>query len=258
MSSVENAKVHGKAARMAACAAAALALAWGGIAAAQAVVVRSTGPSAAQYPMGRKLPATASVSLKAGDHVTVIDKAGTRVLNGPGTFAVTGAVNRDQAGTMALAGLVARTGGARVRTGAVRGATSPVATPAGPDSVWYLDVTKGGTFCAADPAQIVLWRPDRTETGMGKLIGPDGASADVTWNAGNALKLWPAEALPIVDGQSYSFRNPVGRTLTIKLKVLPAVPEDAVAVAGLLAEQGCTAQLDVFANAANADGANGG
>ncbi|OYX93873.1 MAG: hypothetical protein B7Y74_08575, partial [Novosphingobium sp. 35-62-5] len=53
---------------------------------AQAVVVRSTGPTAVNYPKGKRLPANASVVLKAGDVVTVLDKAGTRVLKGAGTF----------------------------------------------------------------------------------------------------------------------------------------------------------------------------
>jgi hypothetical protein len=47
-------------------------LSWSAAAHAQAVVIRSTGPSAAAYPMGRKLPAGAVVTLKAGDQVTVI------------------------------------------------------------------------------------------------------------------------------------------------------------------------------------------
>ena len=38
---------------------------------AQAVVVRSTGPSAVAYPKGKRLPANASVVLKAGDVATV-------------------------------------------------------------------------------------------------------------------------------------------------------------------------------------------
>jgi hypothetical protein len=217
---------------------------------AQAVVIRSTGPSAAAYPMGRKLPANASVALKPGDHVTVLDKAGTRVLSGPGTFAITGAVNRDVGAGTALASLMARSGGQRTRTGAVRGEpmAGPVAAPA-PESVWYVDVSKGGTVCIADPAQVVLWRPNREEDGTGKLAAPDGTMADVAWRAGNALKLWPAASVPVTDGQTYRFVNPVGQTVKITTRLLPAVPDDPMDVAGLLAERGCTAQLDLIAAA---------
>ncbi|OZA58497.1 MAG: hypothetical protein B7X78_08945, partial [Sphingomonadales bacterium 39-62-4] len=45
-----------------------------GSAMAQSVVVRSTGPSAGAYPQGKKLPAHATVVLKGGDQVTVLDK----------------------------------------------------------------------------------------------------------------------------------------------------------------------------------------
>ncbi|MDF8332301.1 hypothetical protein [Novosphingobium cyanobacteriorum] len=218
---------------------------------AQAVVVRSTGPSAAAYPMGKKLPANASVSLKPGDHVTVLDKSGTRVLSGPGIFTMTGAVDRNAGVGTALASLMARSGGARTRTGAVRGAPTeaPVGPPA-PESVWYIDVSKGGTYCVADPAQVILWRPNRDADGTGKLAAPDGAMADVAWRAGNALKLWPAASVPVTDGQTYKFVNPVGQTVQITTKVLASVPEDPLEVANLLADDGCTAQLGLIANAA--------
>jgi hypothetical protein len=220
---------------------------------AQAVVIRATGPSSATYPMGRKLPAGASVVLKAGDQVTVIDQAGSRVLAGPGSFKLDNAVTRDAGGgNSALAALIAR-GGARTRTGAVRGDTAPPPVEAAsPDNVWYVDVSRSGTVCVADPAQVVLWRPNRAETGNGMLFGADGTSAEVTFRAGSALKLWPVAALPVTEGQTYRFTSPVGQTVKITVRVLAAVPEDALAVASLLAEKGCKAQLDVLASAGQA------
>lgn len=222
-------------------------------AAAQSVVVRSTGPSAGMYAQGKKLPAGASVVLKAGDHVTVLDKSGTRVLSGPGTFALNGAVNRDAAsGGTALATMMARGGGARTRTGAVRGAlTGPVApAPTGPENVWYIDVSKGGTYCVADPATVVLWRPAKTEDGTGKLLSQDGSTADVAWRAGSALKVWPSASVPLVDGQSYTFNNAVGAPVKIRTMLLSNVPSDELDIAAVMAEKGCTAQLDLLANLA--------
>lgn len=234
-------------------------LAVAGAAYAQAVVVRSTGPSAAQYPQGKKIPAGSSVSLRAGDRVTVIDKAGSRVLAGPGSFPITGQVNRDGGGS-AIAGLMSRGGGSRSRTGAVRGApgAAPVVTTApSPDSVWYIDVSKGGTYCVADPAGLVLWRPNREEEGTGRLLAQDGTLADVTWKRGNALKLWPATTLPVIDGQTYSFSHPVGPTVKITTRLIGDVPADEIETAGLLAEKGCTAQLDLLASVASSDAAAG-
>lgn len=225
-------------------------LGWSVAAHAQAVVIRSTGPSAAAYPMGRKLPAGAAVSLKAGDQVTVIDQAGSRVLSGPGSFRIDNTVNRDAGGgaNTALAALIAR-GGARTRTGAVRGDTEVPTEAVRPDNVWYVDVSRGGTVCIADPAQVVLWRPNRAETGNGTLYGADNTPAEVTFRAGSAIKLWPVATMPVVDGQTYRFTSPVGQTVKITTRLLGDVPEDPVAVAALLAEKGCTAQIDVLANA---------
>ncbi|MGV3510522.1 MAG: hypothetical protein ACO1OX_00825 [Novosphingobium sp.] len=234
-------------------------LAVSGQAMAQSVVVRSTGPSAQAYPQGRKLPAGASVTLKAGDHVTVLDKAGTRVLNGPGTFALNGQVNRDAAGGTQLATMMARSGASRTRTGAVRGAAGGPAmvAPTGPENIWYIDVSKGGTYCVADPATVVLWRPEKTEEGTGKLLSQDGSTADVTWRAGSALKVWPAASVPLVDGQTYTFSNAVGMPVKIRTVLLAQVPSDELEVAGMIAEKGCTAQLDMLANLAQSSSVGG-
>lgn len=234
-------------------------LALAGHAMAQSVVVRSTGPSAGAYPQGRKLPAGASVVLKSGDHVTVLDKAGTRVLNGPGTFALNGEVNRDGAAGTQLAAMMARGGASRTRTGAVRGAASApaLATPTGPENVWYIDVSKGGTYCIADPATVVLWRPEKVEEGTGKLLSQDGSSADVTWRAGSALKVWPAASVPVVDGQTYTFSNAVGAPVKIRTVVMTNVPTDELEVAGAMADKGCNAQLDLLANLAQSTQAGG-
>ena len=223
---------------------------WSVTASAQAVVIRSTGPSAPAYPAGRKLPAGAAVTLKAGDSVTVIDQAGSRVLSGPGAFRIDSAVNRDAAGgaNTALAALIAR-GGTSTRTGAVCGDTEVPTEATRPDNVWYVDVSRGGTVCVADPARVVLWRPNRAETGNGTLYGPDDTPAEVTFRAGSAIKLWPVATMPVVDGQTYRFTSPVGQTVKITTRLLGDVPEDPVAVAALLAEKGCTAQIDVLASA---------
>lgn len=224
-------------------------LGWSAVAEAQAVVIRSTGPSATAYPAGRKLPAGAAVVLKAGDQVTVIDKAGSRVLAGPGSFKLDSAVNRaDAGGNTALASLLAR-GAARTRTGAVRGDTDVPSEATRPDNVWYVDVSRGGTVCIADPAQVVLWRPNRAETGNGTLFAADGTPAEVTFRAGSAIKLWPVANLPVIDGQTYRFTSPVGQTVKITTRLLASVPEDPVAVAELLAEKGCSAQLEVMGQA---------
>ncbi|MET0179529.1 MAG: hypothetical protein ABW194_03480 [Novosphingobium sp.] len=217
---------------------------------AQAVVVRSTGPSMATYPQGKRLPANAKVTLKTGDKVTVLDKAGTRVLSGPGSFTLDSTVARDQTAVSRVSGVLAGGAGARPRTGAVRGVPRPMAAPPpAPDSVWYIDVSRGGAYCIAGSAPPVLWRPNRAEQAMGKLSDSRGKTVDVTWKAGNPLKQWPAQ-LPLVDGASYRFSDPVGPTVTIVTHLIAPAAADDLAVAGMLADKGCNAQLDVFANTA--------
>ena len=219
---------------------------------AQSIIVRSSGPSATAYPQGKKLVANAKVTLKPGDKLTVLDKAGTRVLAGPGSFTLDSSVNRDVGTVTRVTGAIA-SNGARTRTGAVRGAPGP-ARPAGaanaPDSVWYIDVSKGGTYCVANPASLVLWRPNRDQEANAKLSAAGAKPVDIVFKKGNPLKLWPNAALPVVEGGRYTFADPIGPSVNLVLHVLPAVPADDLAVAGLLAEKGCTTQLDVFANAA--------
>jgi hypothetical protein len=219
---------------------------------AQSVVVRSTGPSAASYPQGKKLPANAKVALKPGDRLTVLDKAGTRILSGPGSFTLDGSVSRDAATTSRISGVLASSG-ARTRTGAVRGAPAPARNPNAPnapDNVWYIDVGKGGTYCVANPASLVLWRPNYTEEANAKLSQVGGKPVDIAWKKGSPLKLWPVAALPVVDGGRYTFSDPVGPSVTLTLRLLPTAPADDLSAAAMLADKGCTAQLDVFANAA--------
>lgn len=219
---------------------------------AQSVIVRSTGPSAATYPQGKKLPANAKVALKPGDKLTVLDKAGTRILTGPGSFTLDGSVSRNAGATSRVSGVLASTG-ARTRTGAVRGAPGPARpadAPNAPDNVWYIDVSKSGAWCVANPASLVLWRPNRSEEANGKLSLTGGKPVDIHWKKGNPLKLWPVAALPVVDGGRYVFSDPVGPSATLTIHLLPIMPTDDLSAAAMLADKGCTAQLEVFANAA--------
>lgn len=219
---------------------------------AQSIVVKSTGPSASGYPVGKKLPANARVTLRAGDKLTVLDKAGSRVLSGPGSFTLDGTVARDTGATARLAGVV---GGVapRTRTGAVRGAPAAGAAtkPAPGRGLWQLDVSKGGTFCVADPRQLVLWRADAGAEAATRIAPASGAPVDVTWAKGAPLRLWPV-ALPVTEGARYTLSGTSAKPVSLTLHVLSVVPADSLAAASLLAEKGCTGQLEVFANAATA------
>lgn len=228
---------------------------------AQAVVVRSTGPSSVAYPQGKKLPANAKVTLKAGDRITVLDKAGTRVLAGPGSFTLDSTLARDTSAVSRVSNVLASGAAPRTRTGAVRGAVSAsrlTTAPAGPDSVWYIDVSKGGAYCLSDPSSAVLWRPNRDLEATARLAAATGGKAtEITWRKGNPLKLWPVDQLPITDGGKYTFADPLGPNVTFTLYLIGTPPNDEMGVASIFADKGCTAQLDVFANSAAPAAAGG-
>ncbi len=73
-------------------AAAAIAFAVAGTAAAQSMVVRSTGPSASKYPTGAKLKASDKLTLVAGDKIVLMQGGKTRTLSGPGTYGASGPI----------------------------------------------------------------------------------------------------------------------------------------------------------------------
>src|SRR3546814_20901147 len=64
--------------------AAVAAVALAGTAAAQSMVVRSTGPSASKYPAGARLKASDRLMLAAGDRIVLIQAGKTLTLSGPG------------------------------------------------------------------------------------------------------------------------------------------------------------------------------
>lgn len=225
-----------------------LGVAASGTAMAQSMVVRSAGPSAAQYPAGKKLPANTKVVLKASDRVTVLDKAGTRVLSGPGTFTLDGAVKRDQTQSTQIASLLSTSGGAsRTRTGAVRGAPA-AAKPAIPRSpnLWFIDSAQSGKFCVAEPNRLLFWRASVADDVNYKLSSSTGAKAELLWKKGSGNRVWPFAEVPVVSGTTYTLTGPDGSSKKIDLVVLPSVPAEIDDVAGTLIENGCENQLGLL------------
>ena len=213
---------------------------------AQSMVVRSVGPSAAQYPAGKKLPANTRVVLKASDKVTVLDKAGTRVLSGPGTFTLDGTVKRDQTQSTQIASLLATGGPAtRSRTGAVRGAPAKAApaTPRSPN-LWFIDASQSGKFCVAEPARLMFWRAKVDQDVQLKLAGT-GTAATIDWKKGSGNRLWPMAELPVAPG-SYMLTGPDGVVKKIDLVLLPSVPTEVDELAATLIENGCENQLGLL------------
>jgi hypothetical protein len=205
-------------------------------AAADILVVRSTGPSAKSYPPGRRLPESARISLKAGDQLIVLDGRGTRIVRGPGTFAA----GASAAGRMASAAPVA---GRRARIGAVRGVETGALRP---PSIWHVDVARSSNVCVADPSKVTLWRADPAKAATLSIAARSGRTKQLGWQPGSSTLAWPSD-LPVGDGAEYRLSGTgAAAPTTIRFRAMPAKPAGLEDMAQTLIRNQCDAQLDLF------------
>ncbi|MFM2372693.1 MAG: hypothetical protein RIS85_2415 [Pseudomonadota bacterium] len=219
---------------------------------AQAVVVRSTGPSAVNYPKGKRLAANAPVTLKAGDVVTVLDKAGTRILRGAGTFALDGTVNRDRAAAALLARSLSNP--ASVRAGAVRGAGDTSGENVLPVSIWLADTEQGGNVCVPRGSDLYLWRghgQGRSFTWLTESAG--GEMVRMQWPPKTVGIAWPKTMLAPQEGRVYRIYDETTPDKAAEFRIVmlepEAVPADAASLGTVLLDNGCKAQFDWLAAA---------
>jgi len=210
------------------------------------VVVAASGPSASSFFIGRQVGASERVVLKAGDVITVLDGAGTRVLRGAGTFTLTQAgpaVRRS-----AFAVLTEQRAASRMRTGAVRrvGGGGPVTRP----NLWYVDVAQAGPTCLPSVGPVRLWRAATAVAATYTVSATGGASQRVSFGQGEALGTWNTATLPLAQGQSYRIAAPDGKSPgQLTFSILPHAASDPEALAKLLIERRCSAQVGVLAAA---------
>ncbi len=207
-------------------------------AAAEVLILRSAGPSARNYPAGRRVADNTSFTLRPGDVVVILANGATRTFRGPGSYSAAGPVRR---GPQMAGG-----GNVRRQTGAVRG-NEPVAAVARPADIWQFDVSQSGRACVLAGQRPVLWRPQSDRAVRLTITPQNGAAQTVNWNAGQATLEWPAN-VPVADGASYQLSwtgavNPV-RVTTQTLTGVQIGNVDAVATAFL--DNNCRSQLDVL------------
>jgi len=210
-------------------------------AAAEVLILRSAGPSARNYPAGRRVADNTSFSLRPGDTIVILANGATRTFRGPGSFSALGPVRRGPQ--------VAGTNNVRRQTGAVR--TDPSAAGSGPQprptDIWQFDVSQSGRACVLPGRTPTLWRAQSAQAVRLTIAPPTGAAQTVTWNAGQATLAWPA-SIPVVEGASYQLSwpgaaNPV-RVTTHTLAGIDVANVDAVAEAFLA--NNCRSQLDAL------------
>jgi hypothetical protein len=199
------------------------------------LVVRSSGPSAKSFPLGRRLPDNARIVLLANDQLTLLDGRGTREIRGPGSFIAASA-------SSAPAPLAsnATVNGRRARVGAVRGIEGPP-----PRTIWDIDVSRGGNVCVSPPSKVNLWRADPAAQAILTVAGA-GKTRQLTWAAGDTTLNWPDD-LPLIDGAEYrlSWKGASAPT-TIHFRTLPQHPAGLEATASMLIADECTSQLDLL------------
>lgn len=222
---------------------------WSGAALAQVMVVRSTGPSAAKYPVGKKLAANDRVTLVAGDKLVLIDKGKTRTLTRPGTHNASAAVEANQTLTSTMTRMIARDGAMRSRGGFTRGPgeTDALAAEARAPNLWLIDVRTGGDFCVADPARLLFWRPEMAGDALLRIEVPseEAKVETLAFVEGQAFRRWPADTLPLRFEQDYRISGAgAASPVNIRFHQLDSLPETPDAIADLLLSKGCTGQLE--------------
>jgi hypothetical protein len=213
---------------------------------AEPMVIKYQGPSAQNYKPGKKLPANQSVTLKAGETLTVLDERGTRTLRGPGTFSTSSAANAKSVGPTNLASLIKTSSVRRARTGAVRG-NSTVKTAARSPNLWFVDIAKGGTICVADFSGLQLWRADTTQP-LKVTATAAGASGTANFLKGQPTANWPSQTPP-VEGGRYMIAGSDGRApITVNLVKMVVQGDEALDVmASNLLSRGCQTQGELLA-----------
>lgn len=208
------------------------------------VVVRSSGPSASQYPVGTKLDDDATITLREDDVITVLTGEGTRIIQGPGRYRVG---DRPQVASDRFAALTRKRAASRVRTGAVR--TGVEDEPATNPSLWYVDITRSGTICLYDLGTVRLWRPGTEGATTYSIAVEDGdAQVDVTFDDTVMIAALDPVRMPIHESATYSISGPDGAiSAQVDFALLSEDYERPDMLAEALIDKGCTVQLEALA-----------
>ncbi|HEV7341952.1 MAG TPA: hypothetical protein VGN68_09965 [Sphingopyxis sp.] len=232
-----------------AAAAAVVAIAVVGTAAAQSMVVRSTGPSAAKYPTGAKLKSTDKLTLVSGDKVVLMQAGKTRTLSGPGTFGANATIQTSQSMSGTVTRMLAKGPTMRSRGGFSRGPNDPVPVESRAPNLWLLDYREGGTFCVVDPATLMLWRPNM-EGDTALEIESAGKKTTVAIVDGANFRKWPTDVLPVQYGVDYRLSGGgLTAPVNVRFAALENAPDTAEGSVNMLMAKGCTPQLNRLVDA---------
>ena len=242
----------------------AVSLALAASACAQAVVVRATGPSMTKYPKGMRLAAGATVNLQDGDVLTVLDRVGTRVIRGRGSYAIDSQVLRDRGMVNVLSRTLSNP--RTIRAGAVRGGipAGPATPPAqmAPKSVWLADIDKGGKVCVPQGSGLYLWRTSNSGQRLSWLSEAEGgAMVRLQFPPQTSGISWPSGSLPLVAGRNYRINSDGTADPAVDFEVVSlapdAIPDNAADLGSLLLANGCAVQFEMLADSLAASDSSG-
>ena len=219
------------------------------------VVVKSSGPSAGQYPVGRQVADTATITLRNGDKITVLTDNGTSVLQGPGDFVVGQGATRTRS---RFSSLSRRQASSSARTGAVRGAGTdapppPPEGPQAPPNLWYVNLGTSGAICLYDLDRVRLWRSTAESAENYTFVDQTAqTSFEVNFLGSEPTRVWDTETVPLVAGRSYAITGPIASggeasaAPTTQVVSFVLLSENYTAqdqLAQALIDNGCTTQL---------------
>ncbi|MEM8697200.1 MAG: hypothetical protein AAGE05_14355 [Pseudomonadota bacterium] len=207
---------------------------------ADALVTRSSGAIAREYPRGTRIADNQVIRLRTGDSVTVLTRSGTRQYNRPGRYRIGAPLRTASSGvtTMGQNGVA--------RTGVSRGIPAPAPISAANRTVWQLDIEQPGAFCTLESEPVSLWRANASQA-VALVITrtADGESMTVNLPVGQFSHSWPENFAP--SGGGYTIAA-TGDDTPAEVSFVPidADPNDPLALGSALLSNQCEVQLEAY------------
>jgi len=221
--------------------------------AAELAVVESTSP---RYAAGQLLDATVSITLVAGESVTVVtEDARVIEIEGPHDGPASGPPPDPSALRRALAQLIVEPPPAVGGVGGVRGeGQEDKAADTRPDP-WLVHAQRSGDQCVLRGSSVGVWRENPAGDAAVVEVGVSlaASNARIRWDAGQQRATLPAD-LALIDDTIYLLRPTDSlRSVPIRLHLLePALAGGGQATAAWLAAKGCIDQARVLLRGAPA------
>lgn len=235
------------------CAAVALLLA--SAASAGPLIIRATGPSAAQFRPGTRL-GEAPVPLIKGDLVVVLDARGTRRFTGPGLLD-TRAASKPAEDRIDFSD-IAQPDGTRAVIAATRqlnraapaDSALPDAVPVPDERIWAITPGSSGPHCVIAGQPVTITRAAAAKPATLDLTRMDGGKRALAFAAGQTTQIVPAAWFT----QAGPYRLALaGKTQRVTVKLLPpANASDPMAALEMMAQglasAGCHRQFALLAD----------